>query len=61
MLELFPETAAVENGELTIAGLGAAQLAAEFGTPLLVYDEHTMLEAARAYRLRRPKRSSRTA
>ena len=54
MLELFPETAAVENGELTIAGLGATQLAAEFGTPLLVYDERTMLEAARAYRAAAP-------
>ena len=55
MLELFPETAAVENGELTIAGLGATQLASEFGTPLLVYDEQTMLEAARAYRTAAPK------
>jgi diaminopimelate decarboxylase len=55
MLELFPETAAVENGELTIAGLGATQLATEFGTPLLVYDERTMLEAARAYRVAAPK------
>jgi diaminopimelate decarboxylase len=54
MLELFPETAAVENGELTIAGLGATQLAAEYGTPLLVYDERTMLEAARAYRAAAP-------
>jgi len=54
MLELFPETAAVEKGELTIAGLGATQLAAEFGTPLLVYDERTMLEAARAYRAAAP-------
>ena len=54
MLELFPETTAVENGELTIAGLGATQLATEFGTPLLVYDEQTMLEAARAYRAAAP-------
>jgi diaminopimelate decarboxylase len=54
MLELFPETAAVENGGLTIAGLGAAQLAAEFGTPLLVYDERTIVEAARAYRAAAP-------
>jgi diaminopimelate decarboxylase len=54
MLELFPQTAAVEDGELAIAGLGASQLAAEFGTPLLVYDELTMLEAARAYRAAAP-------
>ena len=50
MFELFPETAAVENGELTIAGLPASELAGEFGTPLLVYDALTMTEAARAYR-----------
>jgi diaminopimelate decarboxylase len=54
MLEVFPETAAVEDGELTIGGLGATRLAAEFGTPLLVYDERTMLEAARAYRAAAP-------
>ena len=54
MLELFPETASIENGELTIAGLGAAQLAAEFGTPLVVYDEQTIVEAARAYRAAAP-------
>jgi diaminopimelate decarboxylase len=54
MLELFPETAAVEGGELTIGGLGATRLAAEFGTPLLVYDERTILEAARAYHAAAP-------
>src|SRR4029453_3309147 len=54
MLEVFPETAAVEAGELTIGGLGATRLAAEFGTPLLVYDERTMLDAARAYRAAAP-------
>ena len=54
MLEVFPETAAVEDGELTIGGLGATRLAAEYGTPLLVYDERTILEAARAYRAAAP-------
>jgi diaminopimelate decarboxylase len=54
MLELFPETAAVEEGELTIAGIPATALAADYGTPLLVYDERTMLEAARAYRAAAP-------
>ena len=54
MLELFPETAAIEHGELTIAGLGTTELAAEFGTPLLVYDERTMVEAARAYQTAAP-------
>jgi diaminopimelate decarboxylase len=46
---LLPESAAVERGELTVGGLGAAELAEEFGTPLLVYCERTLLEAVRAY------------
>ena len=54
MLEVFPETAAVEDGELTIGGLGATHLAAEYGTPLVVYDERTIVEAARAYRTAAP-------
>jgi diaminopimelate decarboxylase len=54
MLELFPETTAVENGELTIAGIPATALAADYGTPLLVYDERTVLQAARAYRATAP-------
>ena len=54
MLDLFPESAAVENGELTIAGISAAALVAEHGTPLLVYDEQTIINAARAYRAAAP-------
>jgi diaminopimelate decarboxylase len=54
MLELFPETAAVEDGELTIAGIPATDLADDYGTPLLVYDEQTIVEAARAYRAAAP-------
>jgi len=54
MLEVFPETATVEDGELTIGGLGATHLAAEYGTPLVVYDERTIVEAARAYRAAAP-------
>jgi diaminopimelate decarboxylase len=50
MLELFPATAAVTEGELAIGGARASDLAAEFGTPLVVYCEQTLLEAARAYR-----------
>ena len=48
--QLFPETAAVEDGELSVGGLLASELAAEFGTPLVVYCEQTILDAARAYR-----------
>ena len=39
VLELFPETARVEDGELTLGGVPAAELADEHGTPLLVYCE----------------------
>jgi diaminopimelate decarboxylase len=46
---LLPDNATVENGEVTIGGISAPALAEEFGTPLVVYDEQTVLEAARAY------------
>jgi diaminopimelate decarboxylase len=50
LTELFPDSAAVENGTLAIGGISTTALAEEFGTPLVVYDEQTMLAAARAYR-----------
>ncbi len=50
MLSLLPVTAAVEDGELAIGGVRASALAGEFGTPLVVYCEHTIREQARAYR-----------
>jgi diaminopimelate decarboxylase len=50
VLSLFPQTAAVEEGELSVGGILASELAAEFGTPLVVYCEQTILDAARAYR-----------
>jgi diaminopimelate decarboxylase len=50
VLSLFPRTAAVEDGELRVGGVPASELAAEFGTPLVVYCERTILDAARAYR-----------
>ena len=50
MLELFPDTARVEAGALSIGGIAAAELARQFGTPLVVYDEATIRTAARAYR-----------
>src|SRR3954468_6458845 len=49
-LPLFPETAAIEDDELGVGGVPASELAAEFGTPLVVYCERTILDAARAYR-----------
>jgi diaminopimelate decarboxylase len=50
MLELFPDSAAVEDGGLAIGGVRAADLADELGTPLLVYCEQTLRGQARAYR-----------
>jgi len=50
MLPLFPQTAGIEGGELSVGGVRASELAAEFGTPLVVYCERTILDAARAYR-----------
>jgi diaminopimelate decarboxylase len=50
VLELFPDTAAVEDGELQLGGLGASVLAEEFGTPLIVYCERTLHSCADAYR-----------
>ena len=48
-LDLFPDTASVENGELVLGGIRATDLAREFGTPVVVYDEQTLRNQARAY------------
>jgi diaminopimelate decarboxylase len=50
VLSLFPDTAAVKGGELSVGGIRATALAEEHGTPLVVYCEETILGAARAYR-----------
>jgi diaminopimelate decarboxylase len=50
ILELFPDTARIEEGELSIGGLRASDLAREHGTPLVVYDEATLRAQAQAYR-----------
>jgi diaminopimelate decarboxylase len=54
MLELFPRSAAVEDGELVLGGIATTALAEGFGTPLLVYCEQTLREQARAYRAAAP-------
>jgi diaminopimelate decarboxylase len=46
---VLPASAAVEDGELEIGGARASDLAREFGTPLVVYCERTLVEAAEAY------------
>ena len=50
VLELFPETARVEDGVLTLGGLRATELADRHGTPLVVYCEHTIRSQVHAYR-----------
>jgi len=49
VLELLPDSARVESGALTIGGVSAERLAAEHGTPLVVYCEETIRAQARAY------------
>ncbi len=50
VLSLFPKTATVHDGELEVGGVRASELADELGTPLVVYDEETLLASARAYK-----------
>jgi diaminopimelate decarboxylase len=51
MLELFPDSASIAQGRLVVGGVAADELAARFGTPLVVYCEDTL--RARARELRR--------
>jgi diaminopimelate decarboxylase len=50
MLKLFPDTAEIRDGVLWIGGVSTAELAEEYGTPLVVYCEKTIRNAARAWR-----------
>jgi len=54
-LDLFPRGATIAGGELSLGGLRASELAERFGTPLVVYDELTLRERARAYRAAAPE------
>ena len=49
MLNLFPDTASIDDGELAVGGIRVSALTSELGTPLVVYDENTLLGAAQAY------------
>ena len=49
MLDLFPNSARLEQGELVLGGMSASDLADRFGTPLVVYCEETVRERARAF------------
>ena len=50
MLDLFPLSARVDDGELSLGGTRASELTAKFGTPLVVYCEETLRAQARALR-----------
>ena len=54
LVELFPDTAALADGQLSVAGILLSDLAAEYGTPLVVYDEATILSSVQAYRAAAP-------
>jgi diaminopimelate decarboxylase len=45
----WPDSAQVVDGSLVIGGRAAGELAAEYGTPLYVYDASTLRARARAY------------
>jgi len=49
MLELFPDSARLEKGELALGGVSASELSDRFGTPLVVYCEETIRRQARAF------------
>jgi diaminopimelate decarboxylase len=50
VLEILPETALVEDGELSVGGVPATLLAGEHGTPLVVYCAETIRNRVREYR-----------
>ena len=50
MLELFPDSALIERGELRVGGLPVSELADRFETPLVVYCEETLRSRAREIR-----------
>jgi diaminopimelate decarboxylase len=54
MLELFPETARIENGQLSLGGVRASELAEHFGTPLVAYCERTIRARAQEIRAAAP-------
>jgi diaminopimelate decarboxylase len=53
--EILPLSARVDGGRLSVGGVDAEALAAEHGTPLVVYCEETLRAQARAYRAAAPR------
>src|SRR4051794_11147762 len=54
VLELYPDTAWIDGDSLVLGELGARELLAAHGSPLVVYDEATLRASARAYRAAAP-------
>jgi diaminopimelate decarboxylase len=50
VLDLFPDTAGIDGGELRLGDVAASELAERFGTPLVVYCEETLRRQAQALR-----------
>jgi diaminopimelate decarboxylase len=50
VLDLLPDGASIDDGSVVLGGVPATDLAERFGTPLVVYDEATLRNQARAYR-----------
>ena len=55
MLDLFPDSARIERGELVVGDIRAGELAERFGTPLVVYCEDTIRARAREVRAAVPE------
>jgi diaminopimelate decarboxylase len=49
VLDLLPDGVSIADGELVVGGVRATELAGRYGTPLVVYDEETLRNQARAY------------
>ena len=50
MLDLFPDSARIVDGELTLGGVAASTLVERFGTPLVTYCDETLRARARGLR-----------
>jgi diaminopimelate decarboxylase len=55
MQQIFPDSAEVAGGKLSVGGMRASVLAEEYGTPLLVYCEETLVGCGQAYRSAAPE------
>jgi diaminopimelate decarboxylase len=55
VIELFPASARVDDGVLSLGGVSALELAERFGTPLVVYCEQTLLSRVALFRRAAPE------